>query len=772
MARGGAGQFNVSRLFADYDQDLLAVGKKDDDRRPPAGGAGAATTWTGNFVRLRNRRRLFVIVGALVAAWLFIRGIPADFWEPNETGARRIAEFHSGTAHAGAGPLRVSGSGLGLWPGDSGQEKDADERGQPPRPMGTKPKENTQYYDGEILFHKLSTTLHNIQQTMGSRKVNHNVLFAASSLKSLGALVPMACEMTREENNFVHAAVFGRSEFDIQEILKINGVDEEECKVYWHDARPNWAPYSSDFRAEASVAGALEHIQEFMHPQAVIMDDSSLENQWFTRQVRAKAAKFEWTVIELPVGASERLHWISRLDTQSLRAFHKTNVNILVQAPKGEAGGLLRLLKNLKEADYHGLPPPRLTIELPPDVEPMLSWFISGYKWPPPVSPLQPALGSQLNVRHRIPGRMVTPEEASIRFLESFYPANAEHSHVLVLSPNVELSPLYYHWLMYYILHYKHSRADSHNSQHLVGMSLEVPTTYLDGTTDFQPPVPDPSNPSSVWPGLIDPRNPDTRPPFLWQAPNSNAALYFGDKWAEIHDFLKHRIRAIEDGKRESEKVVGEHLPAWTQYFLEIMRARGWSILYPPTSQTMNDIATVHKELWKPPEEFTAEFRKAKDAKSKQDEDETPPPSTPDDDEPLRAQPAHWQQTERTMTQSSQPLYAILPFEGEEPLLKTLPHLLFDGTTIEQSDLGTLADEYTKHFRTAVGGCAAEHVDRWKIVPGKAGDLFCWGDEMESEWKGKEEKPALGEATAKGGGGNGNLDESKKVGEHLHGHRT
>jgi hypothetical protein len=490
-----------------------------------------------------------------------------------------------------------------------------------------------------------------------------------------------------------------------------------------------------------------------MHPQAVIMDDSSLEDQWFTRQIRVKSSKFEWPVIELPAGASERLYWLSRLDAQAIRSFHSVSVDIIVQAPQGETGGLLRLLKSLKEADYYGLSVPKLTIELPPVVEPFVSWFVSAYHWPPRTSPLQPVLNNQLNVRHRIPGQTLSAEEASLRFLESFYPANAEYSHVLVLNSNIELSPLFYHWLMYYILQYKHSRIGPNFAQHLIGMSLDIPTTHLNGTTDFEPPTPDPFESSTTWPGRSDPRNPDTRPPFLWQAPNPNAALYFGDKWAEIHDFLKHRVRLIKDGKKDKkkkEKLIGEHFPAWTEYFLEIIRARGWSMVYPATSQRVNSMVTLHRELWKPPEEFAAEFRKATEAKAKvKNDDEALEP--PLGNGPLRAQAAHWEQTERVVSITSQPLHAVLPFQGEEPLLRSLPHLLFDGVAVGKSDLGALTDEYAAHFRKRNGGCDKDkHQGNRKIIPGEAGDLFCWGDEADDEWE-ESELPALGEGSAKGG---------------------
>lgn len=562
MTRSDAAGRSVHRHFAGYNEELQAAGKKDDDGRVQPG--LAASNWKSNTVKIRSRRRrILVVAGAILVIWLVLRSVPYDFWAPIPSATGANSEFHLGNAFTGGGRLQGNmGTGFGSRParGDW-QSKDINESKPPPRPKTKKSTEDPHYYDGDILFRNLPITLHAIQHTSGFRKANQNVLFAASDLKSLSNLVPLACAMSKTGATFVHVALFARSDLKLQEIMRINGVDEKECKVYWHDARPNWAKHSTDFRAEASVASALEHIQDLMHPQVIIMDASSLEDRWFTRQIRAKAEKHEWPVVELPAGASEKLHWLSRLDSEALRVFHKTRVDILVQAPQKEAGGLLRLLKSIKEADYHGLPVPKLTIELPALVDGMLSWYVSNFRWPP----YGPSfLGSQLNVRHRIPGQSLSPEEASIRFLESFYSMDSEYSHVLVLNSNVELSPSYYHWTLYQILQYKYAHLRSTVSDQLLGISLGMPTTYLNGSTAFVPPTRGTLESSVDWPGRSNPRDAETQPPFMWQAPNPNAAVFFGNKWAEMHDFVKNRIQASKRSKRKEAKVISEALPAWS----------------------------------------------------------------------------------------------------------------------------------------------------------------------------------------------------------------
>jgi hypothetical protein len=668
---------------------------------------------------LRNKRRVFAVVGAAFLLWILFRSIPDDFWEPNETGKRRIAQFHSGTDEAGGAASR---NYIGSWgevaagvdhPPPIKQEKAVAEGKPPPRPKGRKANEDLQYYDGEILFPKLTDSLHAIYRTGGSRKVNQNVLFVASNLKSLGSVFQLACAMAKRGTNHVHIAIFGRTDVSIEDLLKINGVDEQECKIYWHDARPNWAAYSSDFRAEASVASALEHIQDLMHPQVLITDDSSLEEGWFTRQVRAKSDKHEWPVIELPAEASEKLGWLARMDSAALKAFKRTSVDIVVQAPKGKAAGLLRLLRSLQEADYDGLPVPKLTVELPTEVEPMVRWHLERFKWPPHTSAFQPAQSSQLNIRHRIPAHTSSPEESSIRFMESFYPTDRKHSHVLVLNDNVELSPLFYHGLFYHILQYKYIQIGS-LSDRLLGISLGMPKVYLNGTTAFEPPTS---------PAVSDA---DIQLPFLWQAPNPNAALIFGDKWVELHSFLQHRIVAAKKSKTVPEKVVGEQYPAWTEWVLELMQARGWSMLYPPHGKTFKPVAVVHEDLESFREEFEKEYRNSINKKAEDESDEKVL-----DKQALRGIEAHWKSPEPVLATTHQPLHVVLPFQDTQPKLHSLPNLLFEGTIVPTSVNSLLAVKYSKRFKETIGGCDAKEMVKagmMKVVEGRADDLFCWKD--------------------------------------------
>ena len=132
---------------------------------------------------------------------------------------------------------------------------------------------------------------------------------------------------------------------------------------------------------------------------------------------------------------------------------------------------------------------------------------------------------------------------------------------------------------MYHLLEYKYSSSDDQETdiKHLMGISLDLPSVHLNGSESFTPP--------GLYSMSKELKTKVEKPTsFLWQAPNSNAALYFGDKWIEFHSFLGSRI-AIDPTKipRRAKQLSLYH-PSWMEYLLELMRSRDYSVLYPAFS--------------------------------------------------------------------------------------------------------------------------------------------------------------------------------------------
>ncbi|KAL8861699.1 MAG: hypothetical protein Q9178_001900 [Gyalolechia marmorata] len=673
------------RVFAD-DEEL---GKKDDDRKPRRTNLNLPPWSTRKPAPWRRRRILYGFIACL-ALYLFFKNIPPPDHPPVSL------RPHYTTSPRGSRQRQQSSEPVPETPTQ-----------KPPRP-DKPPEAEKHYYDGPIRFYSLAASLYAISRLRGHLESNRNVLFAASNLHSASELIPIACEMASWDRNDVHFALMGRDDLELDEITLLNGVDQD-CKVNWHDARPDFSPWSTDFRMEVSVSAALGHIQKFMHPQVIITDDQAREDAFFTTAIRTKATELGRSVIELPKDASQNMMWIARLDSGSLAAWQTTYVDILIHAPPRSSGSLIRLLRSIEAADYFGHRRPHLTIELPTEIDPPTKKYIEGLVWPP-IDPSAASHTSQVTLRHRIPRRASTVEEASIRHVESFYPARPADSHVLVLSPQVELSPIYFHFLMYQLLEYKYSSTAPFNAEvtSLMGLSLELPNMHLNESDMFNPPM---IRPESAESG----DSPEKATPFLWQAPNSNAALYFGDKWVEFHSFLTSRLSLDPATTPGRPKLVSAMYPSWLEYILELMRARSYTLLYPNFPQDGEAVATVHYELFQPPEEFSK-------PKSKPEGDT--PMSTLDPQETFQTDPNSHRLKHSESTPLTTKLTSLLPTRGTlVQELSDLPFLSYQGNEQSSAILQTTARSFASDFRRQIGRCSS--TDRPEVEPMKADDLFC-----------------------------------------------
>ncbi|KAH8728559.1 hypothetical protein GQ44DRAFT_701617 [Phaeosphaeriaceae sp. PMI808] len=675
----------LGRAMLPGDEEL---GKKDDDHRFATARSPGWSLWNHPF-RWRRRRTLLVIVGVCVL--YFVLSTRSYGWEQGSLGSPISPTYEPPHAYDDTiGPI-----------------------GPPPDTQLS--KDSLPYtYDGRIRFYRLAKTLRKYaQQTNGYDTANRNVLFAMSSLKSVSNLLPLVCDMSKWSRNHVHVAFMGREDVALEDILNINGIDKEGCPAMWHDARPDYTEYSSDARAQKAVAGALSHFQSLLHPQVAIMDDVLLENDFFVRGMRTKTELLKMPLIEVPKDKWERFMWMTRLDTGSLINWHSNSIDILIQVPS-DSSNVLRLLKSIENADYSGLSPPRLIIELPVHLDESVKQHVENFKWP-----------SGLIIRRKIMRHRATQEDAAIRFLELFYPASTPKSHVLLLSPQAQLSPLYLHYIMYALLEYKFSSFGSTDSANLMGLSLESPSLLLDGKAKLTlPSVSDMHTEryKRLFPGA-------TGAPFLWQAPNSHATLFFGDKWAELHSFLRNRVVKHQSSKKvvSRKKIVSETLPAWTEYMLEFMRARGYALLYPAASREA--FVSIHNELYHLPEEFQP---------TNTEQDSTTPrkPEAGTDQEPFLRDHASVRppsSVEPRIVPYSTPLQLALPFDADLPEMQHLPQLLYTGVQVDAANWTSIANEYANAFREEIGECVIPKGKQRKVVAGEADDLFCFGGE-EEEW--------------------------------------
>ncbi|KAH9845378.1 hypothetical protein Tdes44962_MAKER06663 [Teratosphaeria destructans] len=709
----------------DKDEEL---GKRDDDFRPkiraqPAYlNMGLPWHW--------RKRRIFTILAAVALVYVFIKNIPTDLG-PWDQRLGMVNGLQNPVRRAQAAALQGRMKPLGGG--------DREPTGPPPRSAlidDAEDESSMWYYDGPLMYYRLATSLQGVVRLMGQKPSNSNVLFAVSSLKSAANLMPMACEMARWDRCHVHMVLLGRDPLPLEDVLEVNGVNKQECPVYFHDGRPSYSFYSSDRRAESSVAGAMKHVEDFLHPQAIIMDDSSKEDEFFTRAMRAEARKIDRPLIEIPAGKYEEFLWVTRLDSGSLSNWFRPTIDILINAPAGSSGSLIRLISSLHSADYSGLRHPRLLIELPSDIEPSMQQKLEYLEWPPGYNPNPVKLSAQ-TLHHRIPNERLGSEQASVRFLEAWWPAKRYDNHVLVLSPQAELGPLFLQYLHYTILEYKYSSYGSPESDNLLGISLDIPSTFLNGSDGFEPPkIKDANAIFDVEDGQHDQEGPV---PFLYEAPSATASLIFGDKWVTLHDFLSKRLASSHAGKAQREKkLVSETEPAWLEYLLELMRARRWTMLMPALP-----FATIHNELAQIPEEF---LRDPDENRNTNDDVET---KLPIEQEPFLTADSNPVLPERKERETGgyALLHEYLPFSADLPELADLPYLTHDASYSKSIDVVTASEAYAAEFRAKIGGCTGREATDKRLVKDwlKTDELFCLpGIEVnfDSEDESEEEEEA------------------------------
>lgn len=66
------------------------------------------------------------------------------------------------------------------------------------------------------------------------------------------------------------------------------------------------------------MEASMEHIQTFIHPQVIIIDNPSREDAFFVTTLRSKSKDIGKPMIELPLDATENMLWLTRLDSGSL----------------------------------------------------------------------------------------------------------------------------------------------------------------------------------------------------------------------------------------------------------------------------------------------------------------------------------------------------------------------------------------------------------------------------------------------------------------------
>ncbi|KAL3955732.1 hypothetical protein ACCO45_011295 [Purpureocillium lilacinum] len=413
-----------------------------------------------------------------------------------------------------------------------------------------------------------------------------------------------------------------------------------------------------------------DYINTYMHPQAVLVDSTDAEETFFLRGARDEISSTHAALIELPHKPETRLSWITKLDAPALAAWNQVRFDIMVRAPPTGTGNIKRLLNSLARADLGGHSIPHLTVELPSLIEKPLQEFLGRYEWPPSAGDEKP-LPRMMSLHRRIPSHRISEEESLVRFLESFWPLDPVNSHVLVLSPNAEVTPQFFHYLKFAILYYRYSRAATSEGLELrlMAMGFAVPTVSLDGTQPFSP-------------------------------PRHDAVLFLGDKWVELHAYVSQMINRHSSSPSSpaliAKKEVGKQHPAWMEYAVQLARLRGYFTLY-PGKDTAGAIVGVHTDLSDKPEEYGDAGSSSKDREQGGFVDRVSPAFDPG---------------------SSVDMLETLPKRG-------LAHIVMGQQAKSFAKFLMETAQFADEFRRQVGHCSEEDLKSLPLPDSYARDLFC-----------------------------------------------
>lgn len=623
-----------------------------------------------------RRKRVVAAIALLAVVYLFIKYLPTNL---PPAGLRYDAQTGQ---NQGRPPAFI--------PASAGSKADRNVPGK------------GQFFDGPVKFYELARTLRPHLDRKFTDK--DNVVFLLHDLSTASTLIGFACELAMYNRTTVHAAVLARGSQTIDNIMDLSGAAHTDCPIYLHDARPDYNAQSSPRRRVLAIESVINHFAQALRPSSFIVDETQMAQALFRNAVNNKLDSIWTPLVTIPDHTSSMTDWLRAIDGRSLALVNRIQIDIVITPYKNSAGCLIRLLNSIRGADYAGLPRPHITVEIPNDVDPAALRYLENFRWPQAYHDTT----GQLTLRRRMAPAQTNSAAASLRTLESFYPPSNPMSHVLVLTPDVELSPNYLQYLMYLMLEYKYGRNGERLTSSLMGISLFAPSTALHDEDQEH----------------TDGRNHNTI--LLRQSTTNVASLYFGDKWVELQDYLTHRLRQDPAlSKTVSGVTQLDSQPAWLSQLSELMQARNYFMLHRaiPTSNNFDpnaQIALWHPEAHQSPEEYwTPPVPPA----------QTAIPSFTDStiltgDEPTSDQPRHEQSSKVLPVTSLLGLKdrEILPFDSELPMFGA------DGKMIDLVEAEVRANAFADRLSLELGGCkSSETRDEKKI--GTVGYLFCDGNE-------------------------------------------
>ena len=240
-------------------------------------------------------------------------------------------------------------------------------------------------------------------------------------------------------------------------------------------------------------------------------------------------------------------------------AWNFPQIDVVITTSQENTGTLYRLIESLLSAEYIQPSLPRLFITFNPNTTTTAILNLLK-KWP----------ADRLILRHQIAPLHTSWPGA----LQSWYPSD-DDNYVLVLQDDVELSPWYMYWLHLSLMRYIYSSPMEQFSQSLLtGISLQSAYAKDQRTLDIRNVL----LMAPMYAGWLS-----YSTPYVWQSTLFHSTLFFPAQWKEFHTYIS--LREYFGGGLPS---ITQTLPSFSgmnmaleMYWLELLLARGYAILYP-----------------------------------------------------------------------------------------------------------------------------------------------------------------------------------------------
>ncbi|ORX50493.1 hypothetical protein DM01DRAFT_263197 [Hesseltinella vesiculosa] len=280
------------------------------------------------------------------------------------------------------------------------------------------------------------------------------------------------------------------------------------------------------------------------------------------------------TAIHLPSDQVAHALWLANLPIAALQHWNKIKVELVVITDR-RPHSLSRLLSSLREAKYLG-DRVDLAIHMDQTADKVTRMLVHSFRW----------IHGNTDLRHRIRKGGLMPA-----IVESWFPSSNDHYGVL-LEDDIEVSPLFYVWIKYNILHYRYDPLFSNGRSWIYGISLYSPRNLElkpQGRVAFDP------NDELLPSGY------PARSPYASQVPCSWGAVYFPEHWREFHQYLTARLQDLDSPVPQLNTTVPQSRSnrwkkSWKKYFIELVYLRGYVMVY-PNFQDFESFSTNHLEF-------------------------------------------------------------------------------------------------------------------------------------------------------------------------------